>query len=149
MLASSGEITEPCPVPVSLTVTTPSSRTPALSHFWIRRMMRRSAIRCSTKRISHSWLTESKEGPDVRIENPVHLLAGDPDHQRIREPSAHGLVPWGIMLAAPGSKPIREPEEFFLVDRVQRCGGRPLDNFVLQRGHRREPSAHGLVPWGT
>src|SRR5215475_5136362 len=28
MLASSGDITEPCPVPTSLTVTTPSSRTP-------------------------------------------------------------------------------------------------------------------------
>src|SRR6266852_1550317 len=32
MLASSGEITDPCPVPRSLVVTTPSSRTPALSH---------------------------------------------------------------------------------------------------------------------
>ena len=60
MLASSGEITEPCPVPLSLTVTTPSSRTPAFSHFWIRRMMRRSPIRCSRKRISHSWLISSK-----------------------------------------------------------------------------------------
>src|SRR6266566_824762 len=45
MLASSGEITDPCPVPLSLTATTPSSRMPALSHFWIRRMMRRSPIR--------------------------------------------------------------------------------------------------------
>jgi hypothetical protein len=31
VLARSGEITEPWPVPLSLTVTTPSSRTPALS----------------------------------------------------------------------------------------------------------------------
>ena len=46
-------ITDPCPVPVSLTATTPSSRMPAFSHFWIRRMMRRSLIRCSRKRISH------------------------------------------------------------------------------------------------
>src|SRR5215813_7214841 len=61
MLASSGEITEPCPVPLSLTVTTPSSRTPALSHFWIRRIIRESLIRCSTKRMSHSQLTESKK----------------------------------------------------------------------------------------
>src|ERR1700748_2777967 len=61
MLASSGEITDPCPVPLSLTVTTPPSMTPALSHFWIRRMMRRSPIRCSRKRISHSWLISSKE----------------------------------------------------------------------------------------
>ena len=60
MLASSGEITEPCPVPLSLTVTAPSSRMPAFSHFRIRRMMRLSPIRCSTKRTSHSWLTVSK-----------------------------------------------------------------------------------------
>src|SRR5436309_7189585 len=40
MLASSGEITEPCPVPISLAVTTPSSKTPAFSHLRMRRMMR-------------------------------------------------------------------------------------------------------------
>ena len=33
MLASSGEITAPCRVPFSLTVTTPSSRTPSLEPF--------------------------------------------------------------------------------------------------------------------
>src|SRR3954451_9013593 len=60
MLASNGEITDPCPVPLSLTDTTPSSRTPAFNHFWIRRMMRRSPIRCSRKRISHSWSISSK-----------------------------------------------------------------------------------------
>src|SRR3954454_343178 len=59
--ARTGEITDPCPVPLSLTVTTPSSRTPALSHFRIRRMMRGSATRCSRKRTSHSWLTASNE----------------------------------------------------------------------------------------
>jgi hypothetical protein len=59
-LARSGEITDPCPVPLSLTVTIPSSRTPALSHFWIRRMIRRSPTRCSTNLMSHSWLTVSK-----------------------------------------------------------------------------------------
>src|SRR5271166_6506046 len=41
MLASSGDITEPCPVPLSLTVTAPSSRIPALSHFWINQALRR------------------------------------------------------------------------------------------------------------
>ena len=60
MLASNGEITNPCPVPLSLTDTTPSSRRPAFNHFWIRRMMRWSPIRCSRKRISHSWLISSK-----------------------------------------------------------------------------------------
>jgi hypothetical protein len=33
MLASNGEITEPCPVPLSLAVTAPCSSTPTLSHF--------------------------------------------------------------------------------------------------------------------
>src|SRR5258707_12005482 len=55
-----GASTDPCPVPLSLTVTIPSSRTPALSHFWIRRMIRRSPTRCSTNLMSHSWLTVSK-----------------------------------------------------------------------------------------
>src|SRR6266404_5684583 len=61
MLARSGDATEPCPVPCSLTVTTPSSRIPALSHFRIRRMTRGSLTRCPRKRTSHSWLTESKK----------------------------------------------------------------------------------------
>src|SRR6516225_4339995 len=50
-----------CPVPFSLTVTTPFSRTPAFNHFWIRRIMRRSPMRCSTNRTSQSLLTESKK----------------------------------------------------------------------------------------
>src|SRR3984893_13429880 len=49
MLARRGEITDPCPVPRSLVVTTPSSRTPALSHLRIRRMMRGSATGCSAR----------------------------------------------------------------------------------------------------
>jgi hypothetical protein len=53
MLATSGEITEPCPVPTSLTVTTQDAR---LEPFLDRRMMRWSPIRCCRKRISHSWL---------------------------------------------------------------------------------------------
>src|SRR2546428_11809178 len=50
MLASSGEITDPCPVPLSLTVTTPPSMTPALSHFWIRRI---SPSCCGSRRRAH------------------------------------------------------------------------------------------------
>src|SRR5262245_25847213 len=61
MLASSGEITEPCPVPISLTVTTHSSRTPAFNHLRMRRVMRLSPMRCSTNRASQSLLTESKK----------------------------------------------------------------------------------------
>jgi hypothetical protein len=39
--------------------------------------------------------------------------------------------------AAPGSKSIREPEEIFLVDRVQHRDGGPLDDLVL-KGRDRE-----------
>jgi hypothetical protein len=41
---------------------------PALSHFWIRRIMRGSLIRCFRKRISQAWLTVSKEA--------AHLVEG-------------------------------------------------------------------------
>ena len=67
-----------------------------------------------------------EEGPDVRIENVVHLLAADSDDQSVQR----------VVRAAPWSEPIREPEEVFLVDRVQHRDGRPLDNFVLKGGNR-------------
>src|SRR5271166_2260845 len=60
-LCVQGVITEPCPVPLSLTVTVPSSSIPAFSHFRIRRTMRLSPTRCSTNLTSQSWLTESNE----------------------------------------------------------------------------------------
>src|SRR4051794_21500993 len=40
------------------------------------------------------------------------------------------------MLAALWSESVREPEEVFLVDRVQHRDGRPLDDFVLKSGNR-------------
>src|SRR6266436_2035351 len=52
MLASVGEITDPCGVPVFVSDHLPSSITPALSHFWISRRIRGSATRCSTNLIS-------------------------------------------------------------------------------------------------
>ena len=39
----------------------PSAETPALSHFFSSRSIRRSAIRCSRNFISHSWLMLSKK----------------------------------------------------------------------------------------
>ena len=41
-----------------------------------------------------------------------------------------------IMGAASRPKPVREPEEVFLVDHVQQRGHRPLDDFVLQGCNR-------------
>ncbi len=126
MLASSGEITDPCPVPLSLTVTTPSSRTPAFSHFWIRRMMRRSPIRCSRKSDQPFLAHLIEERADVGVQYPVHLPAFDPDTERIQR----------IMRAASRPEPVREPEEVFLVDRVQQRSHRPLDDLVLQGRNR-------------
>src|SRR6267154_373830 len=124
MLESSGEITAPCPVPFSLTVTTPSSRTPTLSHFW---------EQADDARVADPPLDEAdqpflahrvEERPDVGVQYPVHLPAGDPDNERIHR----------IMRAAPGPEPVREPEEVFLVDRIQHGCHRPLDDLVLQGG---------------
>jgi hypothetical protein len=68
-----------------------------------------------------------KERPDVGVHDIAHLLAVNPDTECIQR----------VMRAAPGPESIREPEEVFLVDRVQQRDRRPLDNLVL-RGCDRE-----------
>src|SRR5262249_10558698 len=67
-----------------------------------------------------------EEGPDIGVQYPAHLLAVDPNTERIHR----------IMRAAPRPEPVREPEEIFLVDRVQHCGHCPLDDLVLYGGAR-------------
>src|SRR5271170_4822637 len=57
--------------------------------------------------------------------NPVHRSREQSRIQRIQT----------VVLAAPGTKPIRETEEVRLVDGVEHLDGGPLDEFVLQRGH--------------
>ena len=61
----------------------------------------------------------------IGVQYVVHLGAGDADHQRVQR----------IVLAAPRSKSVREPEKLLLVDRVQHRYRRPLDDFVLKRGY--------------
>jgi hypothetical protein len=97
---------------------------PALNHLRIRRMMRRSPIRCSRKRSSLADFVE--EAPDVGVQDPVHLRANDPGRQGIQR----------IMLAPLRSEPMREPEEVFLVDRVQHRDRCPLDDLVFQSRDR-------------
>src|SRR6266516_4877113 len=125
MLARSGEITAPCPVPLSLTVTTPSSMTPALSHLRIKRMMRRSPIRCSTNRMSHSWFTVSKNDWMSASSMKLTFLLWIPTQSA----SSASCVP--------RPEPVRDSEEVLLVDRVQQRDHRPLDDLVLQ-GRDRE-----------
>ena len=67
-----------------------------------------------------------QERSDIGVQYVVHLGAGDTDHQRVQR----------IMLAALGSKSVREPKELLLVDRVQHRYGRPLDDLVLKGGYR-------------
>src|SRR5690242_8084638 len=50
-----------------------------------------------------------EERSDIGVQYVVHLGAGDADHQCVQR----------IVLAALGSKSVREPKELLLVDRVQ------------------------------
>jgi hypothetical protein len=65
----------------------------------------------------------SEELAEIRVEHPVHLLAHDPDRQRVQR----------VMRGAPRPKPVRESEKVLLVDRVQHLDDRPLKDLVLQR----------------
>ena len=70
-----------------------------------------------------------EEVPDVGVKNVVHLPVGNPHHQGIQR----------IMWSAPGTEPVREPEEVFLVDGVQHHDGSALDDLVFQGGDRQRP----------
>src|SRR6478672_306163 len=67
-----------------------------------------------------------EEASEVRVEDIVHLCAVDSDSQCIQR----------IMLATLRPKPVREPKEVFLVDRVQHPAYRLLDDFIFQCGNR-------------
>jgi hypothetical protein len=69
-----------------------------LSHLRIRRMMRGSPIRCSTKRMSLAH--RIKEPGNIGVRNVVHLSAVDPDMERVQR----------IVLAATRAESIAEPE---------------------------------------
>jgi hypothetical protein len=64
-----------------------------------------------------------EESRDIGVHYPVHLRAGNPNGKSVQR----------IMLAAPRSEPIREPEEIFFVDCVQHFHHSPLNDFIFQR----------------
>ena len=70
-----------------------------------------------------------EERPDVGVKDSVHLPFGDAYRQGIQR----------IVRPSSGTEPVREPEEVFLIDRVQHHNGRALDNFVFQGGNRQGP----------
>src|SRR6266540_4165458 len=70
-----------------------------------------------------------EEVAEIRVEHPVHLLAFDPDHERVQR----------IVRAAPRPEAVREAEEVRLVDGVQHLDDGALDDLVLQRGNPERP----------
>jgi hypothetical protein len=70
-----------------------------------------------------------EEVADVRVKHPVHLLAFDSDHQRVKR----------VMRPAARPEPIREAEEVRLVDGVKHLDDGALDDLVLQRGDPERP----------
>jgi hypothetical protein len=66
---------------------------------------------------------------EISVEHPAHVLAHDPGGERIQR----------VMRAAPGPKPVGEPEKVRLVDGVQHLDQRPLKDLVLQRSATERP----------
>jgi hypothetical protein len=83
MLASSGEATAPCGVPTFVSDHSPSSDTPAFSHFWIS-ADHSVGYPMPMNFTSHSCDKWSKKPSNVGIENPVHFFRMDPPIQRIQ-----------------------------------------------------------------
>ena len=126
MLARSGDITEPCPVPLVTDGHDSVFQYARLQPFLDQADDARIADSMLQK-TNRPFLTDFvKEAADVGIENPVHLRVVDSDTERVER----------IVRAPPWPEPIREPEEVFLVDRVQHRRRRSLDDLVLQSGDR-------------
>ena len=64
-----------------------------------------------------------EEPRNVGVQYPVHLSAADPDREGVQR----------IVLAASRPEAVGEPEEVFLVDRVEHFHQRALDDLVFQR----------------
>jgi hypothetical protein len=64
-----------------------------------------------------------EERPDVQIHDIVHLLAGDPDIERIQ----------CIMLASPRPESVRKAQKVLFPDLVENLHHRGLGDFVFQR----------------
>src|ERR1700751_1771597 len=139
MFAKSGLMTAPCGVPSSVTIKRPCSSTPAVSHFAINLMIRRSPIRCSMKRISQDWLTLSKKDwTSQSSTQSISRSAAAPDHWSIVEnappadPERERIQ--RLVLIALRSEPVAEAQELRLIDRRQDYHHRRLDDLVLQGG---------------
>ena len=124
-MASSGEITDPCPVPTSLTVSDPVFQHARLKPFTDQVYDARVADPVLQETDEPFLADRVEEALDVGVENLVHLGAADPDHEGIQR----------VVLVASRAETIREAEEIFLVDPVQHCERGPLDDLVFQGRH--------------
>src|SRR5713101_7495931 len=122
MFASSGEATDPCGVPTSVFDHSPSSDTPAFSHFRIRRSILRSATRCSTNLTSHWWDRLSKKPRTSASSIQFTFFRMSPTH------SASKASCW----LRPGRNPLGEPQEILFVNLVEDRHYRLLNDLVLQ-----------------
>ena len=89
----------PCGVPSVSSVIRPSSSTPAFSHFWMRRMILWSPIRCSTKSYQPLWLNVSKKARISASSTMIFAL------KSLRQGVQR------VVLAAPGAEPVGEPRQ--------------------------------------
>jgi len=64
-----------------------------------------------------------EKAPDVSVKNPIHFPSHDSYPERIQR----------IVLAPPGSKPVREPQKVLFVNLIEDCNQCVLDDLVLQR----------------
>src|SRR5499427_3624165 len=122
MLARSGEITDPCGLPVFGSDHSPSSITPAFNHLWINRSMRGVGDTMLHELNQPAFIEVVEKAADISVQNVVHLLLQECKRQRIQR----------IMLAAPRAKSIREAEKVLFVNLVEDGGHSVLDDFVLQ-----------------
>jgi hypothetical protein len=83
MLASNGEITGPCPVPLSLAVTAPCSSTPTLSHFLNQADDALVADPMLDEADEPIMVHRVEERADIGVQNEVHFPAADSYHERL------------------------------------------------------------------
>src|SRR5580658_2502881 len=115
MFAKSGEITAPCGVPTFVSDHSPSSDTPAFSHFWISRSILGSPTRLWSNCSRCPWSRLSKKPRISASRIPVHLLPHNPRRQRVQSPRNQR----GPRRAPSRPEPIRDTDEVLFVDRVE------------------------------
>src|SRR6266550_1943756 len=122
MLAKSGLIVCPWPVPVSLTRSLPSSMTPTCIHFRINRSTLLSRTRFSIISMSCFLTIESK----YAVIYPFRRPSADRSSHFIQR----------LVLPSSGSEPVRAVKKILLINGVQYFDHGLLHDLILQGGNR-------------